>query len=276
MRGLVISNLDTLRRFRFERVLNEDPISHTITLLGSFPDSSVPEKYSAAIVRIEKTAFSVDSAQELFSTWLQNAKLIESTDIYTWLFGWGSNSGERPDVKINIVYPATEVHIRKYSKQEVVMVHETPELVDNILTGKSEADKVLHKDPSPDFGYVMLPDMKWDLTTISSLYAEEYPREATRKVKGRWGLEEGSLRMFVHYQPSYYHFHVHIVNANYQGLHGMSVGQAHLLDDVISLLECDPDDGPSVFQRMTFTYGLGEQHSLFEPMKAAQAALGYH
>ena len=33
------------------------------------------------------------------------------------------------------------------------------------------------------------------------------------------------------------HFHVHIVNANYQGaMLGMSVGQAHLFDDIISLV----------------------------------------
>ena len=33
------------------------------------------------------------------------------------------------------------------------------------------------------------------------------------------------------------HFHVHIVNANYQGaMLGMSVGQAHLLDDIITLV----------------------------------------
>jgi len=72
----------------------------------------------------------------------------------------------------------------------------------------------------------------------------------------------------VHYQPSYYHFHVHIVNANYQtSMMGMTVGQAHLLDDVISLLELDPDEGPGVYERMTLTYGLGDQHGLFESMK---------
>jgi hypothetical protein len=38
-------------------------------------------------------------------------------------------------------------------------------------------------------------------------------------------------------------FHVHIVNANHTGLVGMIVGQAHMLDDIISLvrvLACDP------------------------------------
>lgn len=32
------------------------------------------------------------------------------------------------------------------------------------------------------------------------------------------------------------HFHVHIVNSNYNGLTGMAVAQAHLLDDIIALV----------------------------------------
>jgi hypothetical protein len=58
--------------------------------------------------------------------------------------------------------------------------------------------------------------------------------------------------MFVHYQPSYCaskvhggllyrltladHFHVHVVHIEHEGLAGMTVGQAHLLDDLISLV----------------------------------------
>lgn len=40
------------------------------------------------------------------------------------------------------------------------------------------------------------------------------------------------------------HFHVHIVNVNYEGgLPGMAVGRAHLLDDVISLVSrCCPEN----------------------------------
>lgn len=68
----------------------------------------------------------------------------------------------------------------------------------------------------------------------------------------------------------------------------MSVGQAHLLDDVISLvrmncieswawllmitqLGLDSNDSAGVFQKMTLTYGLGDQHGLYEDMKAALA-----
>ena len=85
------------------------------------------------------------------------------------------------------------------------------------------------------------------------------------------------------------HFHVHIVNASFYGIMGSTVGQAHLLDDIISLvchvaakmlapaydtfqLELDPDsyDGPSIFERLTLTYGLGSQHGLYESMRQAQ------
>jgi len=54
---------------------------------------------------------------------------------------------------------------------------------------------------------------------------------------------------------------------------GMTVGQAHMLDDIISLLELDEFTGPSIFQRMTLSYGLGEQHGLFSAMQAAQSEL---
>ncbi len=61
--------------------------------------------------------------------------------------------------------------------------------------------------------------------------------EAYKVVQNRWGLAPGSLRMWIHYQPSYYHFHVHIANASYEAPgFGMAVGQAHLLEDVISLV----------------------------------------
>jgi hypothetical protein len=38
-------------------------------------------------------------------------------------------------------------------------------------------------------------------------------------------------------------------------------------------LELDSDDGASVFERMTLTYGLGDQHGLFETMNSAQTEL---
>ncbi|GJE86757.1 scavenger mRNA decapping enzyme [Phanerochaete sordida] len=317
MARVVLKGVDSLRLFKFERILNEDPVAHSLTLLGMLPDADEEGKTVQAIVRVEKTALPAQQATRLVTHFVKDVQLMENTDIYTWFMGWLEPSREHPDLKINVVCPATEVHIRKYTKQDLVMVRETPELyrrivkpyveafppsrtqwVDDILSGKSEAEKVLHRAPSPDYGYVLLPDMKWDLITIPALYLVAIANsssvrslrdlrkihlpmlrsirvEATRIVKEKWGLGEGCLRFYVHYQPSYYHFHVHIVNANYYGSMGGTVGQAHLLDDIISLLELDPDtyEGPSIFERLTLTYGLGNQHGLYEAMTEAQATL---
>lgn len=95
-------DLATLKQFRFERVLNEggsvfalhvfivvlyltncgyiDPITHVLTLLGKLPVAGTSES-ADAVVRIEKTALSADSAGDILTKSLENSKLIEGTDI---------------------------------------------------------------------------------------------------------------------------------------------------------------------------------------------------
>ncbi|KAG2367752.1 scavenger mRNA decapping enzyme [Suillus spraguei] len=281
-----------LKDFVFDRVLDEDALAHTLAVLGTLPSPSAPFAPLRAILRFERTALSPTIASQLSSGILESTKQIGSTDI------------------IYVICPATDVHIRKYTKQDVLMVHETPALyrsivkpyilafdpariqwVQDILAGTAEASNILNA--SPDF--LILPDMKWDTTNVSTLYLlalythsdvhcmrdlrkkphlemlKTLRRDASRVVQDKWGIDRGGVRMYIHYQPSYYHFHVHIVHTGHVGLHGMTVGQAHLLDDIISLLELDPDDGSSILERMTFTYGLGTEHGLYKPMAAAFA-----
>jgi hypothetical protein len=81
------------------------------------------------------------------------------------------------------------------------------------------------------------------------------------------------------------HFHVHIVNANFTGLPGQSVGQAHMLDDIIAWVRSDSmhsaipltvlqlEFDPEIFTKITLSYSLGERHGLREPMVAAQKTL---
>ncbi|KAJ7334071.1 scavenger mRNA decapping enzyme [Mycena albidolilacea] len=318
-----------LQGFVFERILLEEPEKCRLTLLGSFPASFLAHSNQestdllSAIIRIEKTAVPLEIAQHIFPSqlggFLSRVKRMESTDIYTWLAGWISATSmeKQPqgDVKVNIICPATDVHIRKYSKQSSILVRETPDIykrivepyisafppertrwVTEILEGRKEQSKILFS--SSDF--IVLPDMKWDLHTIGSLYLiaivrdeklrslrdlradkalghvtllKSIRREASIIAEEKWGIVRGGLRMYIHYQPSYYHFHVHIINANYEAGMGMSVGQAHLLEDVISLLELDEANPgtPGIFEKMTLTYGLGEQHGLYVAMKAAEA-----
>ena len=80
------TSLDALNKFKFERILNEDPLTHSITLLGNFPErdglGDVP-----AIVRVEKTALNVNDAPHLFGERRSIRKVVleESTDIVRFL-----------------------------------------------------------------------------------------------------------------------------------------------------------------------------------------------
>ncbi|KAG0707561.1 HIT-like domain-containing protein [Suillus ampliporus] len=299
-----MENID-LKEFVFDRILDENSLAHTLAVLGTLPSpSSVPLR---AIIRFERTALPSIIASQLSSGILESTKQIGSTDIYSWFFAWLHKRDDIPDMKIYVICPATEVHIRKYTTQDVIMVHETPALyqsivkpyilafdpartqwVQDIIAGTVEASNIL--SASTDF--LILPDMKWDSTNVSALYLlaiythsdiscmrdlrknhlgmlKTLRRDAWRVVQDKWGIGRGGVRMYVHYQPSYYHFHVHIVHTGHVGLYGMAVGQSHLLDDIISLLELDSDDGPSILERMTFTYGLGTEHGLYKPIAAA-------
>jgi m7GpppX diphosphatase len=156
----------------------------------------------------------------------------------------------------------------------------------NILDGVKEAERVVHLDKDPETGFVLVPDLKWDQTSMKALVSstklgeahyqyltvlvqtksirslrdlspDHLPllnkiRDTTRQVvKDKFGVEKDKIRLFVHYQPSYCklfgprrhsselttdHFHVHVVHIDHEGLAGMTVGQAHLLDDLISLV----------------------------------------
>ncbi|KAG9309999.1 scavenger mRNA decapping enzyme [Chiua virens] len=316
--------------FIFERILDENPNFHFLIVLGTLPAppnarqdvdgvetvASVSESDSGsplrlpAILRIERTAFNSVAFTDHLSKGrvFTSTKLIGNTDIYSWSHGWLTRNEDMPDVQIRVIFPATEVHIQKYTRQERILVSETPALyndivkpyidafpasrtqwVRDILEGKAEVDDVLCRTDR----FLIVPDMKWDPSgPISSLYLlaivcgptirslrdlrggpdghvgllEEIREQAYGVVKGRWGLPRGALRMYIHYQPSYYHFHVHIVHAAQDGTMGMAVGQAHLLDDVISMLKYSPN----ILSEITLTYGLGSQHGLYDSMAAAQ------
>ena len=49
----------------------------------------------------------------------------------------------------------------------------------------------------------------------------------------KYGVREDELRVYIHYQPSYYHLHVHFLHVKYDAGAGMAAGKAHLLNDVI-------------------------------------------
>lgn len=308
-------DLALLKQFQFEKILDSDPVIHRIVLLGTLPTLPVDNidghnNRSPAIISLQKTHFSTESPFPVVET-ISNFRLIEQNDIYSEGMAWSfsPSTDHDPDIKISIIANATPLHIAKKTKQKQFLIRETPEIyssivlpyitaippertqwVLNILSHKTEFEKILYEDPSPIDGFIVLPDFKWDCTTISQLYLvalihasdvkslrdlrkchinllKSIRREVARVSMEKWGVGHDSLRLFIHYQPSYYHLHVHAVALEMEGWKGMSVAHAHLLDDVISLLETEAE---GVFERMTLTYAITELHPLWDSLRRAQ------
>lgn len=134
---------------------------------------------------------------------------LGDNDIYRWYLaasGSGEEEGEGKggggdnkndmgqDLKLSLIWPCTEQHIKKYSDQMVRMVTETPETyrdhirpymsakreegrlnwVFNILEGRTEQEDVILRDPgqddNPELGFLVLPDLNWDRKTMGSLH----------------------------------------------------------------------------------------------------------
>lgn len=266
-----------VKRFQGTKCLDSDSQSKKVAYLGTIDGK-------LAILQAEKTHF--DGMPRLYGL-----KSLASNDVYHW--------GTTDEAKVNLIYPASEQHVAKYTKHPTHIIAETPEAyktvvkpyietqlgdriqwVRNILYNGTEAERVVFKNDD----YIVLPDMKWDGTTIESLYLvsivyrevssirdltrddipwlERIQESLLKEIPAKYGLARDRLRLYVHYQPSFYHFHIHVVNADYSGL-GQTIlaGKAILLGEVIENLKWSP------YSERTITYALSESHKLWDGLK---------
>ncbi|GAO50989.1 scavenger mRNA-decapping enzyme DcpS [Saitoella complicata NRRL Y-17804] len=292
-------DLETIRKFTFQRILSEDPKNKFLAILGEIQDQP-------AVIIAEKTAFDNPTVSELFQPNLTpDVTLTERNDVYHSYTATIAQDIAKPGIKATLIWPATQTHIRKYSKQARRMIRETPELyqqitlpyitsqlgpriqwVYNILNHTAETDRIVYEDTDPNTGFILLPDLKWDRVTLSSFYLmalvnrrdlhslhdlntthlpllKNIRSSALREIPLQWPtVSPDQLRLYIHYQPSYYHFHVHVTHLEYEGGDGMAVGRAWLLDDVIAQLE-EMAEGRG-FEGRTITYVLGEESGLWK------------
>jgi len=98
-----------------------------------------------------------------------------------------------PNLKLNLIYPCTPSHVKKYSPQRLHSVVETPAIyadyvrpymrtnreagklnwVFNIVEGRTEQENVLYRSPdgtAEDKKFLLLPDLNWDRETLGSLH----------------------------------------------------------------------------------------------------------
>ncbi|KAL7074080.1 hypothetical protein ACQ4LE_006715 [Meloidogyne hapla] len=132
----------------------------------------------------------------------------------------------------------------------------------NFLDKKSEEERIIFENPDKQNGFILAPDLKWNGTNLDELYLlavahrrdlhsirdltptelpllENIRDECVKIIQEKYGLKKSQLKMYFHYQPTFYHLHVHIVHIKYEapGLGCTSI----LLDTVIENLKIFPD-----------------------------------
>lgn len=289
-----------LSGFRLQTVLRESARDKTIFLHGQV--SGDGQSTEDAVVILERAPFQADAVSRLLGDNLE-LKLQLKNDIY------GVYHLTPPpdlnEVKATIIRPATEKHIKKYQRQELFLIQESGDdytkitlpfiesqsfsiqWVYNILEKKAEEDRIVHENPDPAVGFILLPDFKWNQKQVEDLYliAICHPRgiKSLRDLNGdhlpllknilqegqaailkRYSVQGNQLRIYLHYQPSYYHLHVHFVALGHEAP-GITVERAHLLNDVIQNLELDSQ----YYARRTLTYALRADEPLLQKFKEA-------
>ncbi|KAL0124849.1 hypothetical protein PUN28_006601 [Cardiocondyla obscurior] len=209
---------------------------------------------------------------------------------------------DQKGLQATLIYPATQAHIDKYKKQEMYMIDETYELyqqvtlpyiestslslewITNILEHKAEQENIIYEDLDKNKGFVLVTDLKWDgrietlkllalpflkIRSLRELNGSHLPllkniRDAgTEAISKKYNIPPSQLRMYFHYQPSYYYLHVHFCYLKFEAP-GIFVEKAHLLSTVIRNLELMPD----YYTKAVLSYVLFKNSPLYEKFKS--------
>ena len=130
---------------------------------------------AAAVLLVEQLPLSEEQFRDLAAN-LSNTVSNGQNDIYSWLTA-NFQDTNLPNIKMTLIHPATDTHIRKYSTQSFATYRESPKIyqeivqpyiesidtkriqwVYNILNGLSEQEFIIHSDQDSENGFVLLPD----------------------------------------------------------------------------------------------------------------------
>ncbi|XP_002740596.1 m7GpppX diphosphatase-like isoform X1 [Saccoglossus kowalevskii] len=288
---------DNFAGFKLIKVLNENTRNKCIFVHGSFEGSD-----DDAVVLMEKTPFDKQSISAMLTS-TTDLKQVMQNDIYGVytsspppdLNGINTTIIYPATDRHIMKYSAQQIYLinetaEEYQEITLPFIESQPfslQWVYNILDKKAESDRIIFEDEDTDTGFILLPDMKWDEKLTENLYIigichkrgirslrdlgrEHLPllnniaKKGKEAICTKYGVKENQLRVYLHYQPSYYHLHVHFTHVNFDAP-GMNIGKAHLLLDVMENIEMQSDYYP----KKTFTFTAKEKDPLYLKYKAA-------
>lgn len=284
-----------LKSFKVDETLNFLTREKVIVVKGQFADSD-----NDSILIFEKLPFPEEKTN--FQNSILNddyeTKNLMSNDIYRTEHITGMSSID--NIKLTVISPATEKHIRKYTKPRFHYVSESPSVfatitkpevmrnnfsikwIDNLLNNKAEADRLLIPSEATDNRFVMVMDYKWDGKTMDDLHclaivcagdlhslrdltADHLPllREIGAKCKA---AIETKYQIPKSQLRLYFHYppsfyHLHVhITHIHSDSGGALVDRAHLLSTVIQNIELKSD----YYQQATLDVVVNENDSLYE------------
>ena len=155
----------------------------------------------------------------------------------------------------------------------------------NVLDHKKEVERIIFEDPDPETGFILAPDLKWSGESSSDLYclaiirqrglkslrdlrASHLPllrnvrEKAVGAVCSKYGLQPSEVRCYFHYQPSYYHLHVHVTSMGFTPP-GSCCDGSHLLSTVIDNIERNNN----YYQTASLSFKVREKDKLYKKYK---------
>ncbi|XP_046399890.1 m7GpppX diphosphatase [Ischnura elegans] len=289
----VNSYLKDFSGFENTRILSENTQAKTINLLGNFQGKS-----GQAIVLLQKSCFIHDHLPNLLTGKTILNKQFDNDIYGTYdcqpppeLNGITATIIHPATEKHIAKYEAKPHHVIEETPalyQSVTLPHLKAEQfnlqwVYNIIEGTAEQDRVVYASPSSEekTGFILVPDLKWDGKNLENLHLIAIPyskgilslRDLTsdhlplllnidtqgkKAIEEKFGLPASQLRIFFHYQPSFYHLHIHFTSLRHEAF-GIHAGKAHLLTSVINNLELLS----TYYQKATLPFFLKESDNLF-------------
>jgi m7GpppX diphosphatase len=182
--------------------------------------------------------------------------------------------------------------------QELHLIDETPDIYEkvtlpylekeqftldwvyNILEHKQEVDKIVYEDSD----FILLPDYKWngqkeslyllaivtdrsikslrDLNGSHLKLLSNIKSKSLEAIKSKYDLDASQIRAYFHYQPSFYHLHVHFTYLKFDAP-GIFCEKSHLLTTVINNLRLLPD----YYKKATLPFAAREKDKLYSAYK---------
>jgi len=267
-----ILNSDTFfaNNFEFDRVLSEDSENRKITILVTAKNNN-----GKAIIVVMKKNFDSSNARDILdklvmiqitqtnNQYLQtDASLLEpkmNELMLTIIYPATPAQIEKNSAQNSFLVRETSQDFKTITSPYIDTIP-TSEInwIQDIINHTKEKERILGEDTDPDVGFILLPGYNWDqkntnflsclaiairgdVRCVRDLRAKHIPllenlkKKSLQIIQTKYAVGPTQLRVFVHYMPSFFHFHVHFYHVNCSS----STGKDILLDDIIDNINMD-------------------------------------